>query len=27
VPMVRDAVRSIDLDARRIDIDLGFLEG
>jgi 16S rRNA processing protein RimM len=27
VPMVRDAVRSIDLEARRIDIDLGFLEG
>jgi 16S rRNA processing protein RimM len=26
VPMVRDAVRSIDLEARRIDIDLGFLE-
>jgi 16S rRNA processing protein RimM len=27
VPMVRDAVRSIDLAGRRIDIDLGFLEG
>ena len=25
VPLVRDAVRSIDLDARRIDVDLGFL--
>lgn len=27
VPMVRDAIRSIDVEARRIDIDLGFLEG
>jgi 16S rRNA processing protein RimM len=25
VPLVRDAIRSIDLDARRIDVDLGFL--
>ena len=25
IPLVRDAVRSIDLDARRIDVDLGFL--
>lgn len=25
VPLVRDCVRSVDLDARRIDIDLGFL--
>ena len=25
IPMVRDAIRSIDLDARRIDVDLGFL--
>ena len=25
VPLVRDAIRSIDLEARRIDIDLGFL--
>jgi 16S rRNA processing protein RimM len=25
VPMVRDCVRSVDLQARRIDIDLGFL--
>ena len=27
VPMVRDAVRSIDVAARRVDIDLSFLEG
>ena len=27
VPMVRDAIRSIDVAARRIDIDLQFLEG
>jgi 16S rRNA processing protein RimM len=25
VPLVRDCVRSIDLEARRVDIDLGFL--
>jgi 16S rRNA processing protein RimM len=25
VPLVRDAVRSIDVDARRIDVDVGFL--
>ena len=25
VPLVRDCIRSIDLEARRIDIDLGFL--
>ena len=25
VPMVRDAIRSIDVEARRIDVDLGFL--
>ena len=25
VPLVRDAIRSIDLGARRIDVDLGFL--
>jgi 16S rRNA processing protein RimM len=25
VPLVRDCVRSIDLEARRIDVDLGFL--
>jgi 16S rRNA processing protein RimM len=27
VPMVRDAIRSIDVTTRRIDVDLGFLEG
>jgi 16S rRNA processing protein RimM len=27
VPLVRDAVRSVDVAARRIDVDLGFLEG
>jgi len=27
VPMVRDAVRSIDVAARRIDVDVSFLEG
>ena len=25
VPMVRDAIRSVDMDARRIDVDLAFL--
>ena len=25
IPLVRDAVRSVDLEARRIDVDLGFL--
>jgi 16S rRNA processing protein RimM len=25
VPLVRDAVRSVDVAARRIDVDLGFL--
>ena len=25
VPLVRDAIRSIDVAARRIDVDLGFL--
>ena len=25
VPLVRDAIRSIDVEARRIDVDLGFL--
>ena len=25
VPLVRDCIRSIDVEARRIDIDLGFL--
>ena len=27
IPLVRDAVRSVDIDARRIDIDLGFVDG
>ena len=27
VPMVRDAIRSIDVQARRIDVDMGFLAG
>jgi 16S rRNA processing protein RimM len=27
VPLVRDAVRSVDLDAREIDVDMGFVEG
>jgi len=27
IPLVRDAIRSIDLDGRRIDIDLGFVDG
>jgi len=26
IPMVRDAIRSIDLQARRIDVDMGFVE-
>jgi hypothetical protein len=26
VPMVHDAIRSVDNAARRIDIDMGFLE-
>ena len=26
IPMVRDAVRSIDVAARRIDVDMGFVE-
>jgi 16S rRNA processing protein RimM len=25
IPMVRDAIRSIDVDARRIDVDMRFL--
>ena len=25
IPMVRDAIRSVDLDARRIDVDMGFV--
>ena len=27
IPLVRDAVRSVDIDARRIDVDLGFVDG
>jgi 16S rRNA processing protein RimM len=27
VPMVRDAIRSIDIEARRIDVDMEFLAG
>lgn len=27
VPLVRDAVRSVDVEARDIDVDLGFVEG
>ena len=27
IPLVRDAVRSIDLEARRIDVDLSFVDG
>jgi 16S rRNA processing protein RimM len=27
VPMVHDAIRKVDIAARRIDIDMGFLEG
>jgi 16S rRNA processing protein RimM len=26
IPMVRDAVRSIDVEGRRIDVDMGFVE-
>jgi 16S rRNA processing protein RimM len=26
IPMVRDAIRSIDIAARRIDVDMGFVE-
>ena len=26
IPMVRDAIRSIDLEARRIDVDMGFVD-
>ena len=25
IPMVRDAIRSIDVEARRIDVDMGFV--
>jgi 16S rRNA processing protein RimM len=27
VPLVRDAIRSIDRETRRIDVDMGFVEG
>ena len=27
VPLVRDAIRAVDVDERRIDVDLGFVEG
>ena len=27
IPLVRDAIRSLDLEARRIDVDLGFVDG
>jgi 16S rRNA processing protein RimM len=27
VPLVRDAIRTIDRDGRRIDVDMGFVEG
>ena len=27
IPLVRDAVRSVDIEARRIDVDLGFVDG
>ena len=27
IPLVRDAIRSIDLQARRIDVDMGFVGG
>ena len=27
IPLVRDAVRSVDVQARRIDVDLGFVDG
>jgi 16S rRNA processing protein RimM len=26
IPMVRDAIRSIDVEAKRIDVDMGFVE-
>jgi 16S rRNA processing protein RimM len=26
IPMVRDAIRSIDIEGRRIDVDMGFVE-
>ena len=27
IPMVRDAIRSIDVPGRRIDVDMGFVGG
>jgi 16S rRNA processing protein RimM len=27
IPLVRDAIRSVDVDARRIDVDMGFVGG
>jgi 16S rRNA processing protein RimM len=27
IPLVRDAIRSVDLEARRIDVDLAFVDG
>jgi 16S rRNA processing protein RimM len=27
IPLVRDAIRSVDLEARRIDVDMGFVSG
>lgn len=27
IPLVRDAIRSVDLEGRRIDVDLGFVDG
>ena len=27
IPLVRDAIRSVDVDGRRIDVDLGFVDG
>jgi len=27
IPLVRDAIRSLDLEGRRIDVDLGFVDG
>ena len=27
IPLVRDAIRSVDLESRRIDVDLGFVDG
>ena len=27
IPLVRDAIRSVDVQARRIDVDLGFVDG